>query len=65
MFLCLKKVKTLCRGHVLLVIPKAKKLLELSTKNNCKKKNQKGFRVEKVIKTTDDKLYVKRLQQFF
>ena len=29
------------------------------------KKNQKGFRVEKVIKTTDDKLYVKRLQQFF
>ena len=31
----IKKLKTLCRGHMLLVILKAKKLLERFTKNNC------------------------------
>ena len=36
-FLRLKKLKTLCRGHMLLVILKAKKLLERFTKRNCKK----------------------------
>ena len=36
-----------------------KKLLEFYTKKNCKKKNQKEFRVEKVIKRKVDKLYVK------
>ena len=35
---------------MLLVILKAKKLLERFTKKNCKKTNQKGFIVEKVIK---------------
>ena len=28
-------------------------------KNNCKKTNQKEFRIEKVIKSKGDKLYVK------
>ena len=36
-----------------------KKLLETFTKNNCKKANQKEFRMEKVIKRKGDKLYVK------
>ena len=36
-----------------------KKLLEHSTKKNCKKGNQKEFRVENVIKRKGDKLYVK------
>ena len=44
---------------MLLVILKAKKLLERFTKKNCKKTNQKGFIVEKVIKRKGDKLYVK------
>ena len=44
---------------MLLVILKKKKLLERFTKKNCKKTNQKEFRVEKVIKKKDDKLYVK------
>ena len=35
------------------------KLLEHSTKNNCKKTNQKEFGIEKVIKRKDDQLYVK------
>ena len=43
---------------MLLVILEVKKLLEHFTKKNCKK-NQKEFRVEKVIKTKGDKLYVK------
>ena len=40
------------RRHVLLVILTVKKLLERFTKKICKKKkkNQKQFRVEKVIK---------------
>ena len=46
----LKKLKTLCRGHLLLVVLKVKKLLERFTKMNCKKINQKVIRVEKVIK---------------
>ena len=57
----LKKFKTLCLGHMLLVIFKVKKLLERFTKKNCikKKKNQEEFRVEKVMKKKGDKLYVK------
>ena len=41
---------------MLLVISKAKKLLESFTEKNYKKKE---FRVEKVIKRKGDKLYVK------
>ena len=47
---------------MLLVILKAKKLLECFTKKNAKKKkkkNQEEFRVEKIIKKKGDKLYVK------
>ena len=44
---------------MLLLILKAKKLLERFTKKNCKKQNQKEFRVEKVITRKRDKLYVK------
>ena len=37
-----------------------KKLLEHITKKNCKKKNKKKkVRIEKVIKRTADKLYIK------
>ena len=51
----LKMLKTLCYRHMLLVILKAKKLLELFTKHQT---NQKEFRVEKVIKREHVKLYV-------
>ena len=55
----IKKVKSMCRGHMLLMILMEKKLLETFTKKNCKKANQKEFRMEKVIKRKGDKLYVK------
>ena len=45
--------------NILLVILKAKKLLEGFTKNNYKKKIQKKFTVEKVIKRKGDTLYGK------
>ena len=35
------------------------KLLEHFMKKNCKKTNQKEFRMEKVIKKKENKLYVK------
>ena len=38
---CLKKLKPLFRGHMLLVILKAKKLLECFTKKNCKNKSKR------------------------
>ena len=44
---------------MLLVILKVKKFLERFEKKNCKKTNQNGFRVEKVIKRKGNKLYVK------
>ena len=37
-----------------------KKSLEHVMKKSCKKTNQKLFRIEKVIKRKDHKLYVKR-----
>ena len=52
-------LKALCRGYVLLVILKAKKLLEGFTEKQLQKINQKEFRIEKVIKRKDDKLSVK------
>ena len=36
-FLLLQKLKILCHGHMLLVILKAKKLLERFAKENCEK----------------------------
>ena len=41
------------------MISMAKKLLEHFMKKNCKKENQKEFRIEKVIKKKGNKLYVK------
>ena len=43
----------LCLGHMLLVI------LEVNCKRIAKKKNQKEFRDDKVIKKKGDKLYVR------
>ena len=42
-------------GNILMV----KKLLQLLSKKNCRKKNQEEFRIEKVIKRRRNKLYVK------
>ena len=39
----LKKLKILCRGHVLLVILTSKKLLELFFKKNCKRQIKKSL----------------------
>ena len=44
---------------MLLMILMVKKLLEHFMKKNCKKTNQKEFRIEKVIKKKRNKLYVK------
>ena len=57
-FLLLKKLKMLCLGYMLLVILTEKKSLERFTKKYSKK-NQKEFRVKKLIKRKGDKLYVK------
>ena len=46
--LLLKKLKILCHEHTLLVILAVRKLLKRFTKKNCKKRNQKEFRDEKV-----------------
>ena len=55
----IKKVKKLCQEHMLLMIFMEKNFFERFTKKNCKKTNQKEFRIEKVIKRKDDKLCVK------
>ena len=49
----------MCRGHILLVTLTVNKLLEFSTKKNCKKTAEQESRAGKVIKRKDDKLYVK------
>ena len=49
-FLQLSKLKTLCRGYMLLVILKAKILLERFTKKNCKKQMKKGLELKKQLK---------------
>ena len=46
-FLLLKKLKTLFRGHMLLVILNAKKLLESLTKKNYKKQIKNSLELEK------------------
>ena len=57
--MCLKKLKILCRGHILLMILMEQKLLESFTKLNCKKQIKKSLELKKVIKKKGDKLYVK------
>ena len=46
-FLLLQKLKILFRGHMLLVILKAKNLLEHFTKKNCKKQIKKSLEFKK------------------
>ena len=46
-FLRLKNLKTLCRGHMLLVILKVRKLLEHFTKKNWKKQIKKSLKLKK------------------
>ena len=58
-FMLLKKLKILCCGHMFLLISTVKHMLGRFTNNNCKKTNPIAFRMEKVIKRKDDKLYVK------
>ena len=43
----LKKLKILCRGHVLLVILTSKKLLELFFKKSCKRQIKKSLELKK------------------
>ena len=43
----IKKVKTLCQGHMLSVILKANKLLERFMKKNCKKQIKKNLKMKK------------------
>ena len=58
--LWLKILKTLCCGHILLVILMEKELLERFIKKNCKKQIKKSLnlRFEKIIKRKGNKLYV-------
>ena len=45
--LLLKKLKTLCHEHTLLVILAVRKLLKGFTKKNCEKRNQKSLEMKK------------------
>ena len=45
-FLLLKKLKILCRGHLLLAVLKEKKLLERFTKKNCKNQIKKSLELK-------------------
>ena len=58
-FLLLKKLNTLCCGHILFPILNEKTFLERLTTKNCKKYIQNEVRVEKAIKRKGDKIYVK------
>ena len=58
-FLWLKKLKILFLGHMLLVTLMTKKFIGTFYEKELQKTNQKEFRIEKVIKKTGDKLYVK------
>ena len=46
-FLRLKKLRALCRGHLLLVILTEKKLLAHFAKKNCKKRIKKSLELKK------------------
>ena len=43
----IKKLKTLCRGHMLLVILTEKKLLKRFKKKSCKKQIKKSLELKK------------------
>ena len=57
-FLWLKKLKTPCRGHVIIDL-KGKEIVRMFYKKELQKMNQKEFRVKKIIKRKGHKLYVK------
>ena len=58
-FLWLKKLKILCRGHVINDF-NAEEIVGTFYKKELQKTNQKLFRIEKVIRRKDHKLYIKR-----
>ena len=57
-FLLLKKLKTLYRSHMLLLVLK-EEIVGTFYEKQLQKTNKKKFRVEKVIKRKGDKLCVK------
>ena len=57
-FLWLKALKTLFRGHVISDL-KSEETVGTFYEKVLRKTDQKDFRVEKVIKRKDDKLYIK------
>ena len=57
-FLWLRKFKILCRGHVIKDINE-KEIVGTFYENELQQTNQKEFRIERVIKRKDNKLYVK------
>ena len=57
-FLWLKKLRILCRRHVINYLS-GDKIVGIFYKNELEITNRKEFRMEKVIKKKDDKLYVK------
>ena len=54
-FLRLKKLKALCRGHVICDL-KGEEIVGTFYEKNCKKTNEEDFRVGKVIQKKGDKL---------
>ena len=54
----LKKLKILCCGHVISDLNR-EEIVGTFYKNKLQKTYQKEFRIEKVIKRKDDKLFVK------
>ena len=57
-FLWLKKLKVIFSGHVISDL-KVEEIAGKFYEKELQKRNQKEFRVEKVIKRKDNKLYVK------
>ena len=57
-FLWLKKLKIIFCGHVISDL-KVEEIVGKFCEKELQKRNQKEFRVEKVIKRKDNKLYVK------
>ena len=59
-YLLSKRLKILYRRHILLAIIIVKKLLEHFTKQKSQKINQTEFKVEKAIKSYNNKVRLKR-----
>ena len=57
-FLWLKKLRILCRGHIINNLS-GDEIVVIFYKNELEITNRKEFRMEKVIRKKDDKLYVK------